>query len=207
MALRQQILDESILLFKRLGIRGVTMDMIAENIGISKRTLYENFQNKDELVEECVKVLIDKRNNDANEIIRNSTHFLETFMLFMWHHINELKSVNPLFMRDIRKLYPQSACKQANDFSDQIKSKMKDFVTKGINEGVFRSEINPEIAAILIYEQIGLLHNESGREVFPASKFSSAEVFEHIAINYIRGMSTLKGLELIDYYYNKYKRK
>ncbi|MBP8643315.1 MAG: TetR/AcrR family transcriptional regulator [Bacteroidales bacterium] len=205
MIVKEQIVNQAMLLFRQMGIRSVTMDMIAEQTGISKRTLYENFSNKDELVEACVMQEIESRKEQAKRILEGSSHIIETYILFMWDHINRLRGTSPLFIKDIQKLYPQSICKQTNEFNNRMRENTKQFIIMGINDGVFRKEINPDIASILIFEQIKVLHVEGGFEASPLSMFSPAEVFEHISINFIRGISTSKGLELVDFYYSKHK--
>jgi Transcriptional regulator len=68
MIVKEQIVNQAMLLFRQMGIRSVTMDMIAEQTGISKRTLYENFSNKDELVEACVMQKLKAERNKPSEL-------------------------------------------------------------------------------------------------------------------------------------------
>jgi AcrR family transcriptional regulator len=98
MASTEYIIQQTLSLFKKMGIRSITMDLIAEHLGMSKRTLYELFPNKDDLVKACLTNALNERKQRAQEIVSKSEHIIETFILFMRLHINELKQVNPLFL-------------------------------------------------------------------------------------------------------------
>ncbi|MEW6134364.1 MAG: helix-turn-helix domain-containing protein [Bacteroidota bacterium] len=89
--MKDNIIDTALNLFRRNGIRNVTMDMVAAEVGISKRTLYEYFQAKDSLVEACLTKELDRRRQMASEIISSSNHIVETYILFTWNYILELR--------------------------------------------------------------------------------------------------------------------
>lgn len=163
--MKDNIIDTALNLFRRNGIRNVTMDMVAAEVGISKRTLYEYFQAKDSLVEACLTKELDRRRQMASEIISSSNHIVETYILFTWNYILELRRTHYLFMQDIRRLYPGTLCKQAYDFESHLKNKVASFVRQGQQEGVFRKDINPELSAIILFQQIRLL-TEEGEAVF-----------------------------------------
>ncbi|MEJ5302128.1 MAG: TetR/AcrR family transcriptional regulator [Bacteroidales bacterium] len=199
--MKDNIIDTALNLFRRNGIRNVTMDMVAAEVGISKRTLYEYFQAKDSLVEACLTKELDRRRQMASEIISSSNHIVETYILFTWNYILELRRTHYLFMQDIRRLYPGTLCKQAYDFESHLKNKVASFVRQGQQEGVFRKDINPELSAIILFQQIRLL-TEEGEAVFPQEKYSPHEVFAHIAKHFVRGLATPEGLGVIDHYYS-----
>ncbi len=155
--MKDNIIDMALNLFRRNGIRNVTMDMVAAEVGISKRTLYEYFQAKDSLVEACLTKELDRRRQMASEIISSSNHIVETYILFTWNYILELRRTHYLFMQDIRRLYPGTLCKQAYDFESHLKNKVASFVRQGQQEGVFRKDINPELSAIILFQQYAFL--------------------------------------------------
>jgi len=202
--LKDNIISNSIGLFRSMGIRNVTMEMIADEIGISKRTLYEHFKTKDELVETCVQAELNRLIEKDTAITQNSSHIIETYLLFMWSHIQELRQTNYLFIKDLRQLYPSSIYCKTTEFESRIKEGIKNFIEKGKEENIFRPEVNVELATLILFEQLQLLM-ENGEKIFSMHYFSPAEVFEHISINFIRGMATKEGIELIDYYYSKHR--
>ncbi|QKG79313.1 TetR/AcrR family transcriptional regulator [Tenuifilum thalassicum] len=205
MSVKEQVLEGALELFKKMGIRAVTMDMLAVHLGMSKRTIYENFKNKDEIVEACVRIENEKMKAMAQEILQRSEHYIETYIMFMWAHINRLRGVNPLFMHDLKRIYPKTISRQAGEFDHYMRDKMVEFIEKGKKDKLFRAEVNPQIVANVVFEFSKLLRNrfETGNNTL--SSFPLAEVFEHMAINFIRGLSTVKGIERVEYYYNKHK--
>lgn len=205
MTTKEQIIEGALELFKRMGIRGVTMDLLVEHLGMSKRTIYENFQNKDEIVEACVSLENENMKAMAQGILSQSEHYIETYIMFMWAHINRLRNVSPLFMHDLKKIYPKTICKQAGEFDHYVKERMVEFIEKGKSDNLFRAEVNPEIAASVVYEFTKLFRNGFEVGTNTLNDYPLAEVFEHMAVNFIRGLSTQKGIELVDYYYDKHK--
>ncbi|HPD94914.1 MAG: TetR/AcrR family transcriptional regulator [Bacteroidales bacterium] len=205
MSVKDQIVEGALALFRQMGIRGVTMDMIAENLGMSKRTLYENYPTKDALIESCLQLDNQNRKDVADEILKKSTHMIETYILFMWFHVKQLRAVNPLFIHDIRKYYPNTIYKKVDELNDRIRIRIVEFINKGKKEGVFRDDVNSEIAAYVLMDMISPLNSNAlnNRGVF--QKFMYADIFEHIAVNFIRGISTKEGIELVDFYYSKHK--
>lgn len=203
MDIKEKIVSGSLKLFTNYGIRSITMDMIAEQLGISKRTIYENFKDKDELLKSCIEAGMITQKAIAEEIMNNSENVIDSTIKFMRYHVNMLKTVNPAFFRDIKKYY-QEINEKTIDCSDKHNiSKLIDLLDKGILENLFRVQINKEIVANLIYEQFKLIGNQ---EVFPEEKYPLADVFENLVINFLRGIATEKGLLLIDKYSNdKYK--
>ncbi len=198
--MKETIIDRALLMFRKSGIRNVTMDRVAAEIGISKRTLYEYFPSKDALVEACLIHELERRKVMAAEILSSSQHIIEIYILFMWNYVSELRKTHHLFMQDIRRLYPGTLCKQASEFEMHIKQKVTAFVLQGQREGFFRPDVDPDLAAIVLFQQIQML-TENGDTIFPPEKYPPYKVFAHIAIHFIRGLATLEGLKIIDHFY------
>lgn len=195
MDVKEKIVCGAQKMFTKFGVRGITMDMIAEDLGMSKRTIYENFKDKDELVKCCIESAMESTRQTISDIIENSVNIIEAMIRILKHNVNILKTINPLFFRDINKYYPEL---NENKLKDHDKNNIKQFITlleRGVKEKLFRKEINTSIVAILLMEQFKLLNNE---EVFSEEKFSRAEVFENIVMNFMRGIATQEGLAMIE---------
>jgi len=201
-ATSEYIIKETLSLFKRMGIRSVTMDMVAEQLGISKRTLYELFPNKYDLLTACLNLDMEEMREKGKNTLSKGENILEKIVAVMYFHINALKQYSPIFIHDLKKYYPEISCKNTNNVRQNIFYKIVELIEIGKKEQVFRSDINSDISAKLLMEQFKLVQDES---FFPSERYPYAVVFEHIAINFIRGIATIKGLELIDIYYKKYK--
>ena len=195
MDVRKRILTEATNLFFQNGIRDITMDNIAEKLGISKRTMYETFKNKSELLINCFEEYSKERYKANEEIIKNSHNVLAAICSFIQSGAMAIDLLNPAFFSDMRKYHNDiwvMASKQQNEKNYNLAYRL---LRKGINEGIFRKDINIDIVVKLILEQMKLLVDN---EVFSSDKYTRSEVFKNMAINFIRGIATNRGIELID---------
>ncbi len=195
MEIRDRIIEEATSQFFKYGIRNITMDEMAASVGISKRTLYETFKDKTELVSTCLAALEQKHDKINYQIISGSANVIEAMFVLMKQGIKMMNSVNPVFFFDLKKYYPeiwQSLHKEHKKKSCQMTYTM---LRKGLNEGLYRKGINIEIIAKLFHEQMNLVSDET---IFPSDKFDHGEVFQNIMINFTRGIATKRGIEIID---------
>jgi TetR/AcrR family transcriptional regulator, cholesterol catabolism regulator len=191
----QRILEAATEMFLKQGIRSVSMDDVARATGISKRTIYEHYQNKDELLAQCIlhhnqkhEAINKKLEEDAKNIIDlMHRHFRNAVVMIQNTRAglaNELKKYHPLVYQSI--LLP-------------LEHRGQEMVTamlqKGIDQGLFREDVNPEIASILLHTQVALV---TDTDTFPGNRFSRADVFRHIMISFLRGIATAKGIKEID---------
>jgi TetR/AcrR family transcriptional regulator, cholesterol catabolism regulator len=197
MEVKDKIVTEALILFTKYGIRSITMDMIAEHLGISKRTIYENFKDKDELLRFCLEAAVVQQKDKTEDILNSSETIIEIMIKIVKHNVGVLKSVNPLFYYDIKKYYPELSKLTIEKSDKEYIERIVELLNRGLQENLFRSGINVEIVAILLFEQFKTLNNQ---EVFPEEKFSKAEIFENIVINFMRGIATVEGLSLIEKY-------
>ncbi|NLO01597.1 MAG: TetR/AcrR family transcriptional regulator [Bacteroidales bacterium] len=195
MEIRDKIIKETLNKFLTYGIRNVTMDGIAANIGISKRTVYEIFKDKTELIHTCLKQLKQDHEEKNHEIISSSRNVIETIFAFMREGIKGMSSINPVFFMDMKKFYSSTWNSLTEENEKNVLSMTVKLLEEGIEEGLFRSDIKITIVAKLFYEQMNLLADE---KVFPRDLFNYADVFQSLIINFVRGISTQKGIEIIE---------
>lgn len=174
------------------------MDYIAEHLGVSKRTIYENFKDKDELLNFCLESGMKKQRKRYKEIIKSSSNIIEAILTFIKNSINTLNLINPVFFSDLQKYYPSQWSKYIEVNNSQNLDKTIQLLKKGVEEGLFRKSINLEIVGKLILEQFNLLNNQ---DIFLEDRYSKVEVFENIVINFTRGIATSKGISYLEKYY------
>ena len=195
-----RILETATEMFMKQGIRSVSMDDVARSTGVSKRTLYEHFQNKDELLTQCIlhhhqkhEEINKKLEDDAKNIIDlMHRHFRNAVVMIQNTRVgltNELKKYHPLVYQSI--MLP---------LEHRGQEMVAGMLQKGIDQGLFRDDVNPEIASILLHTQIALV---TDTDTFPGDRFSRADVFRHIMISFLRGISTPKGSKEIDILFYK----
>ncbi len=195
MEVRDRIIEEATKQFFQYGIRNVTMDDIAICLGMSKRTVYEIFKDKGELVETCINKLTKKEDKKVVEVISGSSNVIEAIFVFMRDGIKAMKAINPVFFKDLEKLYSQLWKRLEQESKKKRYNLISKLLIKGVNEGLFRNDLNIEIVSILFYQQMNLLSDET---VFPKDKYDHPEVFQNMVFNFARGISTSKGIRVID---------
>ena len=200
MQLLERILKNSIELFRKYGIKRVTTDDIAKEVGISKRTLYENFKDKEEIVKGCIEYFTNEKKKEVMDIINKSENVIEAvYKICKWGE-EIRKSFNPLFFEDLKryhyKIYDETI-KKSSLKTNNIQLLLK----KGINEGNFKKGLNSEIIAIFIDEVVKIMHNE---EIFNLNIYNEKDLFNNIIMPYFIGISSDKGKELIEKYFNQH---
>lgn len=185
-------------LFLRYGIRSMTMDEIARHLGISKKTIYQYFSDKDEIVLSVTQRHLETNQRQFNQIAEESTNSVEELVKLSFCLKENLKGMNPSVMFDLQK-YHQKAWFAWMDYKRKvIKESVMRNIRKGIEDGYFRPDINPEILAVLRLEEIQMAFDD---QLFPRDRFSITQVQLHILEHFINGLLTDKGRKL----YLKYK--
>jgi AcrR family transcriptional regulator len=200
MDIKERIINETFGLFVKFGIRSVTMDQIASHLGISKRTLYETFREKNELLTEGIEHFRGIMHADAMKIINRSDNVIESLYYIGKHGEEMRKRVNPLFFEDIRKYYPEIHSKISDRSRNKQYSIMLTMIRKGINDGVFKKGLNPEIVNEFWHEIMNIFMNE---EIFPRDQYSQDDLLKNMITPYLIGISTPKGQALINQYFEK----
>jgi len=194
---QQKIIEEASVMFRTYGIRAVTMDMLAARLGISKRTIYEVFSDKDELLKGVLKWMSRKQHEMMTRIFNESESVIEAIFKMLDLMSNHFQKMSPAFLMDIKRFH-RDLTDNTVDFHDlPYYSNNSEILTRGIKEGVFRDDIDIEITNKCLLEVVRMSNDN---EVFPPDNFMSKDVIRNFYINYLRGISTQKGLDLINFY-------
>lgn len=189
-------------IFLKNGFKRVTMDDIASELSISKKTLYKYFEDKSTLVMECVKYIFEK---DITEIQRIQDHAVdsieEAITLSQYVRIM-LSSIQPSILYDLKKYYKDSWELFLTILNDQARESIKKSLKRGIKEGYFRKTINPDILATLRIEEALLAFDLSK---FPRDQVTITEIHNQITANFVYGLVTKKGFEKLETYRTQMK--
>jgi TetR/AcrR family transcriptional regulator, cholesterol catabolism regulator len=195
MEVHERIIEEATKQFLRYGTRSVTMDGIASSLGISKRTVYENFKDKTELVYTCLDTLTEEHEKRYQEIIFTPGNVIEIIFSFIREGIKNMNSINPVYFLDMKKYYQKKWNEMQETNLSNVSKLTRNLLKKGMEEGLFRQDINIPIIVKLFYEQMRLLSDE---KIFPHDEYNFTDTFQNLTINFMRGISTARGIELID---------
>jgi AcrR family transcriptional regulator len=198
---KERIIEEAKQLFSHGGIKNTTMDDIARELGISKRTIYENFKDKEEMLVACIESACDESRKFSEQVFAKSDNVIEAVIILLRKGTEQARRNPRTSFDEIRKYYPKVYEEQLLCRHSEKLDEMKMLVRQGISEGVFRKDLNPEIVAYLFTQQAdGIMINDKGLD-----SYSLMEVFENMALSYIRGLCTPKGLYILDKLIRKYK--
>jgi len=197
---RQKIIEQASEMFRTYGIRAVTMDMLASSMGISKRTIYEVFHDKNDLLHGVIQWMGCKQKNMVKKVMDESENVIEVTFKMLDNMRKHFRNMSPAFQLDMKKCHA-GLMSTVGDVQDLPYFWCNvEFIQRGIEEGVFRDDIDVEIVNKALYEVIKLSTN---RELFPPDDFNGEEVFRNTYLNFLKGISTRKGLDLIEYYEKK----
>ena len=195
--MEERILHKSHELFMRYGVRSVSMDEIAAHLGISKKTIYQYYSDKDALVEGVVGIEITRNENQCSlqqQVCENAVHeiFIAVDMLQ-----EMLTHMNPSLIFDLEKYHPK-AFKKFNDHKNKFMyAIIKNNLERGITEGLYREEIKPDILARFRLASTFLIFNP---ELFPPGHHSLSQILDEVTDNFLYGVTTAKGQKLIQKY-------
>ena len=157
--LQQRIIKQATRMFFCNGIKSVTMDMIASQLGISKRTLYENFKEKNELLLACLENQEMEKRARLEVYLTNRKNVIDLLLNVYEDILRFMRNTSPMFFVDMKRHYPRVNDKYEND-KECHKQAMVDLLKEGVGEGVIRADINMEIVATLLTFQFELLKNQ-----------------------------------------------
>jgi TetR/AcrR family transcriptional regulator, cholesterol catabolism regulator len=194
-----RILKSAVELFAKFGFRSISMDDISRDLGMSKKTLYQCFSDKDEIVTLVIKARLSKEKQYLRAIQReakDAVDFLVKVNTFLMRNIRETSSAT---IYDLKK-YHSNGWGAVEEFRNEFLFKaVRDNLIAGMREGHFRPDINVEVLSTLRLEEISMLLNE---DLFPKSSFNLPDVAYTILDHYVAGIATDHGKTL----YKQYKQ-
>lgn len=197
MEARDRILAKAHELFNKLGIKRVTMDEIALKAGMSKKTIYQSFANKDELVDAVLEEHLTKSCSQCEVNRTKADNAIQEFFLNIDMAQELMAEMNPTVFYDLEKFHPESFLKLYQHKSNYLYKVAKDNLEWGIKDGLYREDIDVDIITKLRLETMFLPFN---LDVYPFGKYNVAEVEKQVLDHFIYGIATTKAHKLIDKY-------
>jgi TetR/AcrR family transcriptional regulator, cholesterol catabolism regulator len=197
MEVRERILKAAEELFMKFGIRRVTMDEIASELGISKKTIYLHFEDKDAIVHEVATLRMSCDQAESDLIYREAQNPIDEVFREIEMFKSHAAALNPVVVYDLKKYYPKTWQLFQKHKQTIFLEVTKRNLQEGVEQGLYRKEINIDILSRLRMEEIDFAFDQS---VFPHEKFNQFEVHKAFIDHFLRGIITEKGLEI----YHKY---
>jgi TetR/AcrR family transcriptional regulator, cholesterol catabolism regulator len=201
---KERILIKAEELFMQYGIRSVSMDDIANNLGMSKKTLYQYFADKDELVDAVVDGHIKEIQKDCISCRNDATDAVHEIFITMERIMEEFSNMNPMLLYDMEKFHFK-AYRRFKDHKDKFLAQViRENIIWGIKDELYRPDINIDVMCKFRLESMMLPFNVS---LFPPGKYNLATLSEIIIEHFIYGLATIKGHKLIQKYNEQRQKK
>lgn len=204
METRERIQAKANELFMRYGIRSVSMDDIAAQLGVSKKTIYQFFADKDELVDAVVDDEIAGIQKDCTMCGIEARDAVHEIFLTMEQIIEQFRNMNPMVLYDLEKFHFKSYQKFLRHKHEFLGKIIAANMQRGIREELYREELNVDILAKFRLESMLLSFNI---DVFPPRKYNPADVAKELIEHYVFGLASIKGHKLILKYQQERSKK
>jgi len=192
-----RIFQQAHLLFMQYGLKSVSMDDIAGKMGISKKTIYQYYADKEALVAEVVKQITSENQFQCDNDIVNSENAIHEIILAMEQMSKLFETMNPSILFDLQKYYPQAFKLFLAHKNDYVFGKIKQNIIRGINEGLYRDDLNIEIVSRYRVESIVIAFNP---EFQSSVKSSLVSIAQELSTFFLYGVVNEKGYKLINKY-------
>lgn len=200
---RNLITEKALELFAEKGIKDVKMDDIAAELSISKRTIYEQFADKEQLLLEALKLHNRRMRDEAKERIRKAKHVLDIVLTLYSLYFQSLKSMNIKFFKELER-YP-NICKRNRERNHKNDKRFLAWMEMGRKQGLFREDANFEILLYILRRDLETIFTANMRdEQNELSKYTPEELGRTLILFYLRGISTTQGQEFIEEYLKTY---
>lgn len=179
-------------MFLRYGIRSLTMDDIARELGVSKKTLYSNFRDKNNLILNVIEHELSQNEEFLKEIHSSKPGAMEEFLLLnsRVHFIRSRHS--PSFYYDLKRYSPDAYGRLITERRDMISDMVKENLRKGKLEGIYRREIREQIIGKLYMAVMEMLENS---DIFESHESLSPDFLRELSVYHLRGICNQKGLD------------
>ncbi|MBQ3635031.1 MAG: TetR/AcrR family transcriptional regulator [Bacteroidales bacterium] len=180
------------------GIKAISMDDIAKAVGISKRTLYETFSSKDELVISCVEHINEERLRCLNDIFEQNLDFYDVILKITYEGISFIQSVSMQFLLDLSRFNYRTAIEVYTETVNHFCVKLQGLIVEGQRHGFIRPELDPALMSrILINKKPNAL-----KDLAETSGYELRDILLQLVGVTLRGMSTPEGVKIIDERFN-----
>jgi len=197
MEVKDRIKQKADELYRKYGIKSVTMDEIANQLGISKKTIYQSFSDKNELVDAVIVDILKYNKDCCNSYKTKSQNAIHEVFLAMEMLQVMFDNMNPVILFDIERNYPATYKKFKEYKYKYLFEIVKENIERGKKEELYRPEVNADVVAKIRLETMMMPFNE---QLFPKNKFSLGTLQQQLIEYFLFGIASLKGYKLISKY-------
>jgi AcrR family transcriptional regulator len=193
--MKEKILDTATELFLNLGFKSVTMDDLAEEMGISKKTIYSHFGNKTDLVKQCTMNLFHKISHGINCICDQGENPIAELYEIKRFALMNLKNEKASPLYQLKKYYPRIHHTLHQKQYEVVKECVKTNIQRGVEMGIYRKELNVEFISRIYFAGMTSLKDDS---LFPRHEFPMVELMDHYLEYHLRAIVTPEGRKTLN---------
>lgn len=192
-----RIIEAAAELFRRYGLKSVTMDDITRHLGMSKKTIYQHFDDKNQIIRAFADDEMHKQQDTLRDFEKIAKDPVEEMVLMMQHMGKTFSRFNPILFYDMQKHYPQ-AWQQFRQFKYECAlGSIINNIERGKEAGLYRKNINSRILGLMRLEQVEFAMNP---ELFPPDQYSIHDLQVQMLEHFLHGICTLRGHRLVNKY-------
>jgi AcrR family transcriptional regulator len=197
METQERILDTAFGLFRQYGTRSITMDDIATRMGISKKTLYAHFVDKDDMVVHAISRFLEVIQEEERVLRANAANAIEELFEVMNMMDERLRNMNPVIMLDLQKFHSKAFLVFQEYRNNSLRTVIRENLERGIAEGLYRKDLEVNILTQFRIASAMLCFQP---EVFPIAGFEMGKVQRVLLEHFLYGVASAEGLKLIEQY-------
>lgn len=191
---RLEIIERASSVYMKYGIKSVTMDDLSRELGISKKTIYKYFDDKNDLVKSIIEMKVEMDKAVCINCSQQSENAIEDLINVSKFVIEHVGNVNPTVFYDLRKYYIDAWEIMERHKWDFVLSMIKSNIERGVKEGIYRNNLKIEVIARLY---VASTDNIMNPEIFPWPEFKFQEVFTEMIHFHIKGMTNELGINYL----------
>lgn len=195
----RRVVDFATQAFFTQGVKSVKMDDIAKGLQMSKRTLYQLFADKEQLIIACLEMLAEEEHRLVAELIEKEYNVLEIVLRIIEYRIKLIDKVSPQYIIDVARY--DSVKKHLCATRDEATERAAKFLQLGAEQGYFRNDVNFSLLLQCLLSRI-----DNSYDLVYVEKYNIHECFVNVGLFHLRGCCTPKGIEIIDQFLNHYRK-
>jgi len=191
---KKELLLKASEVYMKYGVKSVTMDEMARQLGVSKKTLYQFVKDKNDLVENCMLLQHEEEKLKIEEIIKKTDNAIEQMLYISQLIVSELQQIHPSIFFDLAKYHPNVMNMMECHKHEYICGSIEQNLINGINQGLYRKNLNPKVISAIY---VGMIDLVLSGQLMSESKLGPSEVYSEMFRYHIRGCANEQGLEYL----------
>ena len=201
--MNDRIIENAAALYNKVGIKSISMDDVARELGISKKTLYQHISDKKDLVRKVCNYELKKKREAFMQISQNSRNAVEEIIEVNKLVLHLIKDYSPTKFFDLKKYYPDIYKQIRQEQRENMFRSMVANLRKGKKEGLFREDLDEVVIAKLYISRV---EYPLESDLLSAEEFTSPRFIIQSFIYHIHGIANEKGLKLVETYMNQIRQ-